>query len=419
MTLRGISIWGDHGAIILYPLSFLYRIVPSVYGLFCIQALALASGGLFCFQLAQQAGLTSKLSLIVAGVYWGYPAVFNVNLFDFHPDVLAVPALLGAVLAFRAGSYLKALVWILVVLSCKAVFALTVIGVGLWWWRWESKRSPDQRQGRILSGLAMGLGALWFGICAFGVIPYFSGTDPAAVSVYGYLGDSLRSIMVNLMLRPDLVLGKVLSLETLGYGLLLSGPVLWGLSFWYWDPLVPALPALGLNILSSHPAYRDLVHHYSLPIVPFLIVLVVDNLSQGRAWIRSQRWILGWTLVSFLALAKYGYFGSLYLIGLETWSASRMALTFVNPEDGVLTSHELSPHLSQRSLIRFTDQTDPVLSWDPFDCVVLNRVRPGWRSSLEYVDDLLQNLEQSEAFELVFEQDQVFVFRRLIHNVQD
>ncbi len=420
VSLRGIPILGDHAAIILYPISFLYRIVPSVYWLFGIQALALASGGWFCFRLAQQMGLTSNLSLLVAGVYWGYPAVFNVNLFDFHPDILAVPALLGAVLAFRVGSHLRAMIWILVVLSCKAVFALTVVGVGIWWWGWESKRWPDpgQPSGRILSGLVMGLGSLWFGITAFGVIPYFSGTDPAAVSVYSYLGDSVRTITINLVLRPDLALEKVLSLDTLGYWLLLMGPIVWGLGLGYWDPLIPALPTLGLNILSSHPAYRDLVHHYSLPILPFLMVLVVDNLAQNRAWIQRPRWILSWTLVSFLILGKYGYFGSLYLTELETWSASRMALTFVYPGDGVLTNHQLSPHLTHRKMIRFTDQTDPVLSWDPFDCVVLNRRYPGWRSSVGYVDELIQNLEQSEVFELVFEQDQVFVFRRSIASTQ-
>ncbi len=421
VTIRGIHILGDHAALILYPLSLLYKIIPSVYGLLGIQALALASGGFLCFRLSRQAGLTSDIALVMAGVYWGYPLVFNVNLFDFHPDVIAVPALLAAVLAFRVGSHFRAMVWILVVLSCKAVFALTVMAVGIWWWGWEGKRLPDHVQpaGRILAGWILVLGSVWFGITAFGIIPYFSGADPAAVSVYGYLGDSVRAIIINLILRPDLVLRKVLSLETLGYCLLLSGPLFWGLSFRYWDPLIPALPALGLNILSSHPAYRDLVHHYSLPILPFLIVLVVDNLIQGRAWIRSPRWILGWTLVSFLALAKYGYFGSLYLSGLETWSASRIALTFVNPEDRVLTSHELSPHLSQRRMIRFTDRADPVLSWDPFDCVVLNRARPGWRSSIDYVDAVFQSLEQSEAFELVFEQDQVFVFWRLINNTQD
>jgi|AGSF01.1.fsa_nt_gi Predicted membrane protein len=39
--------------------------------------------------------------MAVAAVYLLYPAVFNVNLFDFHPEVIAVPAFLAAIVAAR------------------------------------------------------------------------------------------------------------------------------------------------------------------------------------------------------------------------------------------------------------------------------------------------------------------------------
>lgn len=90
-TIRGIHILGDHAAFILYPLSLLYRIVPSVYWLFGIQALALTLGALAVYHLALQAEIDSGRARTIAAAYLLYPAIFNANLFDFHPEVLAVP----------------------------------------------------------------------------------------------------------------------------------------------------------------------------------------------------------------------------------------------------------------------------------------------------------------------------------------
>ncbi len=416
-TIRGIHILGDHAAIILYPISFLYQIWPSVTWLLGLQSLALASGGWLTYQVAKQASLPDQTSLIMAIVYLAYPAVFNINLFDFHPEVMAIPALLGAVWAIRAGSILRFLICVIWLLSCKAVLALTVIALGLWIVVWETPRLSEKRRVKVrLSGwLAIGLGCLWFVLTTFWLIPTFSGEAPAAVSSYAYLGESVPEIAFNLILKPHLVLGKILSLETLGYLLLLTIPILWGLSWRYWDPVVPALPTLGLNILSNHSAYRDLVHHYSLAIIPFLMVMVIDNLSSQRIRIlnRSRKLITIWTLISFLALAKYGYFGSLYLTHLNSWSATRAALQRVDPLGGVLTTHEISPHLTHRPMIVFTDQEIPVQDWDPFEFVLLNRSNPGWRSSPEYVETLLADIAASELFTPLFEQDQVTLFHKI------
>ncbi|PLZ80809.1 hypothetical protein CBP16_12350, partial [Fischerella thermalis WC217] len=104
-SFLGFHILGDHAAIIFYPLALLYKIYPSVYWLFLVQAIALASGALFTNLIARQAGLTTEQAAAIAVVYLLYPLVFNINLYDFHPDVIALPALLGAILAARLGKF--------------------------------------------------------------------------------------------------------------------------------------------------------------------------------------------------------------------------------------------------------------------------------------------------------------------------
>jgi len=86
---------GNHAAWV-YPLSLLYKIYPDVHWLLAVQAVALALG--HCVHLARHAGHGAASSS--NGSIICYPG-FNVNLFEFHPEVMALPVFLGAVLAAR------------------------------------------------------------------------------------------------------------------------------------------------------------------------------------------------------------------------------------------------------------------------------------------------------------------------------
>jgi uncharacterized membrane protein len=421
-TIRGIHILGDHAAFILYPLSLLYRIVPSVYWLFGIQALALTLGALAVYHLALQAEIDSGRARTIAAAYLLYPAIFNANLFDFHPEVLAVPLFLAAILCVRSGKLWGFLLCLGGILGCKAALSLNVAALGVWLLIWESRRIDKrwQRRCQVAGWLAIAAGSAWFGVATFWIIPHFSGSEPAAVSHYSYLGSSVPEIIQNLVLKPTLVLGKVFSLDTLFYGFLLVIPVAWGLSWRHWDPWIPALPTLGLNILSSNPAYRDLVHQYVLPVVPFLFLAVIENgktTNPPASSAKVNKTALIWSLLAFLALAKYTFFGSLYLQSLDTWQATREALAQIATSGGVLTTHEISPHLTHRRVIYFTDESrfkgSPPDQWDPFDYVLLNSRHPGWRSSPEFSQTLIAALQNETSFRLLYHRDGVYLFSRL------
>jgi uncharacterized membrane protein len=209
-----------------------------------------------------------------------YPVVFNINLFDFHPEVIALPALLGAILAARLNKVIWFCSAVLLVLSCKAVLSLTVAAIGFWLLLCEKK----QRCGAI----ALLLGVAWFAIASQKIIPLFSGSEVAGVGRYSYLGKSVLEIAINLVLKPQLVLGKVLSFDTLKYIFVLSLPVIWGLlpfsskiGLRYLTPLIPAIPTLAVNILSDLPFQRSLAYQYSVPIIPFLLLAVISK-EEGR-----------------------------------------------------------------------------------------------------------------------------------------
>ncbi len=402
VSFRGLHILGDHAALILYPLADLYKLYPSIYWLFAVQAIALALGTLPLWYLAHEAGLKRTQAKTITLVYLLYPLIFNVNLADFHPEVMAVPAILGAVLAARKKQLWWFILAIAFILSCKAVLALTVAAMGVWLIGWERKYQ--------YGAIAIGASLVWFAIATQIIIPHFSGSEAAAVDRYSYLGNSVLEIMQNLLLKPWLIGSQVFSLGTVEYIFLLILPVLWAISFRSnYAPLIGAIPILLVNILSESASQRNLVHQYSLPILPWLFLVVISTMATQKAWIKSQRGILVWSVCAFLALAKFGHFGSLYLESLDTWQATREAIAQIKTKDGVLTTTDIAPHLTHRPLVQLATIGSESNDLSEIKYVLLNFRHPGWASSIETVQILGEKLRQMPEFKLQYQRDDVIL----------
>lgn len=404
-SLIGFHILGDHATWIFYFLALFYKIYPSVYWLFAVQAGALALSALPIWHLARHAHLTTQQGIAVAAVYLLYPLVFNINLFDFHPEVIAVPALLGAVLAARLERTGWFCLCIFLTLGCKAVLSLTVAAMGVWLLVFEKKRG--------CGAIALASGIIWFVIATKIVIPFF-GTEAASVerhiSRYAYLGNSFPEIAKNLLLNPGLVLKEVISLDNLWYLVLLLVPVIWGFSLQGIQALIPAIPTLAMNLLADYPMQKDLIHQYSLPIVPFLVLGIISSLSAGRGWLHNKQKIVLWSIVAFLALAKYGYFWAIYLDSLDTWQATRQAVALVQTKGSVLTTAEIAPHLTHRAVVQLTSANSPPPNLAEFDYILLNLRHPGWQSNQEFATNLVESAKKTQLFQLRYHQDDVHLF---------
>jgi uncharacterized membrane protein len=132
VSFWGFHFLGGHADWILYLLAPLYKIYPSVYWLLALQAIALSLGVIPTWLLARQAGVKPGQAIAIAVVYLLYPLVFNINLFDFHPEVLALPVLLAVVLAARQNQPLWFTLGTLFILGCRDALSLTVAAMGVW-----------------------------------------------------------------------------------------------------------------------------------------------------------------------------------------------------------------------------------------------------------------------------------------------
>lgn len=414
-SFLGFHILADHAAWLLYPLGLLYKIHPDVHWLFAVQAAALAVGILPVWGLARQAGLNEPQAATMASVYLLYPLVFNINLYDFHLDVIAPTALLWAVLAARLNQVGWFVFCIVLVLGCKGAFSLTIAAMGVWLLLFERKY--------LCGTIALSIGVAWLLIVTQVILPTFGG-DAATVERfswrYGELGNSLAEIAKNFVLKPELMLGKIISLETLKYLFKLFLPVLWGVSFQCLAPLVSAIPVLLLNIL-AHPdaSQRDLVYQYSLPVLPFLLIVVISSLAKGKAWLANRRAIILWSVVIFLYFSHVRSFKNTYLSSLDTWQATREAIALVKPQGSVLTTDRIAPHLSQRPLINQLFQVVPpvlgnaqpanVTEWK---YILLNVRYPGWSNTPEYLTSIISKLKNDKLFQLRYQRDDVYLFEK-------
>jgi len=404
VSFRGLHILGDHAAYILYIIALFYKIYPDIHWLFAIQAISLSLGALPTYQLSLQAGLKETQAQTLAFVYLLYPLIFNVNLFDFHPEVIALPAILYAILAARNNNILGFIVSIFIILGCKEVLSLLLIAMGIWLLIFE-KKWPD-------AAIAILLGIFWFFLSTEFIIPHFSQAPPIAVGVYSFLGNSLSEITLNIILKPGLVLSKIFTLANLEYLVLLLIPLIWGLSWRHLNPLIGATPILFLNLLAENPQMKNLTQQYSLAILPFLLLAIISNLATGGGWFKHKKWIILWSLICFFALAKYGYFASKYLQTLDNWQATREAITYIKTKENVLTTDKIAPHLTHRPFLELAIQGREQTDLKLFKYVLLNQRHPGWPSSPELVIGLVKRLKNHPDFKLKYHQDDVWLFEQ-------
>lgn len=403
-TIIGVHILGDHAAWIFYPLSLLYRIYADVHWLFAVQAVSLALGALPTWHLARQAGLKGPEAHAIAVAYLLYPLIFNLNLFDFHPEVIALPLLLTAILTARANQIGWFSVCIVIILGCRDALSLTVAAMGVWFVFFERRR--------VCGAIAFLAGLVWFILATQVIIPHYQPAGILGASHYREFGSSIPEILLNLVLRPDILLRSLFTLPNLGYLCFLLAPVAWGLSWRHLTPLVAAIPQLAMNLLSVHLALKDLVHQYSLPILPFLLLSVISAWAAGHTWLQRPRRIVLWSLVGFLALGQFYLFGSRYLSTLDTWQASRAAIAQVTTTGAMLAPAATVPHLSHRQLIHVVANVEGV-RLENYAYLLFNLRHPGRMSSPENVIQLIEQARQSPAFQLSYERDGVYLFHQI------
>jgi uncharacterized membrane protein len=146
------------------PVLWVTRFVPPEAVFTTVQAAAIALAVVPLWRLARDdAHLRVGASVVVCVAFVLAPTLHRTNLSAFHPEAIALPALLWAYLLARHERWRGYAVLVLVVLACRADLGLTVVALGL----------VLATQGRRVQGAATAAAGLAWSIVAVVVL------DPA------------------------------------------------------------------------------------------------------------------------------------------------------------------------------------------------------------------------------------------------
>ena len=421
-TLLGFHILGDHGALVLYPLGFLYKYFSSTYFLFFIQSFAFSISIVPLYKLSKNLQLSKLATSASYFAFLLYPIVFNVNLFDFHPEVLAFPIVLDIFISAKINKIeplWKLFLKIFFILTCKITNSFLVFGFGVWMFF----------KGFLKIGISLiCCSVFWFVLVAFFLIPHFGGENASLIrqaAKFGISPNTEFSVFAFLKIGYQLFL-QLFSVSNLEYLVLLVLPVLYIFfnknRFTFFSNLIPFLPILFLNLVSDSYPMKNLVHQYSLFIVPFLCVSIQESLSpiltQGifnyPKWfqLRAPYLIIFWSVLTFLIFSRFTYFFGPFHNHFASSEARREAISIVNDSSSVLTTNDLVPHLSRRKYIKFTDSREEY-NLENFDEILLDREIPGFQSNHLYIDNIYKYLESTNNWEKVYEKNFIVLFKKL------
>jgi len=411
VSLMGMNIFSDHGAFILYPVSFLYRIAASPYVLLALQSMALSLGMIPILQVAQACSLSRPQQLCAAGIYMLHPAIFSANLFDFHPETLGVPLLPLLMLFAQQRRYGLLVLVAALVMSCKEVLALTVSAMGV---------VMIVRGQRAIGLLLCATALAWFVTVTQVIMPGLpGGAAPNAFARYAYLGASLGEKAATILLRPWVALEHVSPLDLGLYLAALAAPCFWVFTRSSVALLIACAPTIVLNALSTNDFQRSLRFQYSLPLVPIFALMAIETFRSGKRllWDWSAGRAAAFAAVALIVplVARNAYRFGAYPV---RWSADgpveplRDAVSRVPPDASVLASSRIVPHLSHRVEMGLVDRDLPLEVIRRYEYVAIDH--GGSRDPAEnaHNESVRGAAQASGAYEIELDLPQVSLLRR-------
>jgi uncharacterized membrane protein len=269
------NVLAHQAAFAFYPMTGVSFVLPIIPGLLVLQSAALALAVPPLWRIGRKlANLRVGAVATLALVYAVYPVMHNLNLAGFHPEVVAVPALLCAFYFAETNRWGWFTLFALIVVACRADLALVIAGMGLLFFV-EGKR-------RI--GGAVAIIGLAYAILTLTVIqPHFGDGAFPHLQAFSEFGDSPGSVAWGLVSHPFDVLSRLTSEQNFNLLVTLLAPVVF-------------LPVLAPR--------------YLLPVVPLQVLYMVTDVPREAVFGQQTVAITAFVFIATaFALSRIGRMG--------------------------------------------------------------------------------------------------------------
>ncbi|MEW6476350.1 MAG: DUF2079 domain-containing protein [Actinomycetota bacterium] len=339
LSTIGWNAFADHFSPALLAFAPLYRLAASPLWLLAAQAVALGAGFLALGPLLDTVGVTGRWRGAFRFAYLASPLLWNAALYDFHTTTLAVPFLLvglRAALLDRRRLLVGCAVALLVLRDDLGLAAAAMALAGF-----TSVDSTGRRFRLLLVAGVLG----W--MAAGGAVAALLGSDRHWAYHYGYLAESPSVALLHPLRSAGRFLLGIARLDNVS--LILVG-LLAPLGFL--PALAPrrlalaALPALPL-LASAIPQFHSVHFHYDAYLFPFLLLAAASAVPRAHqvaaALDNPKLAVVG----SGALLVAAGPLGQLTTTAAPI-SDYRRALAQIGPDETVMATDEIGPHLSHR-----------------------------------------------------------------------
>ena len=234
-------------SLVAEPVLWLTRFVPAEAVFTTVQAGALALAVVPLWRLARDdAHLRVGASVVVATAFLLAPTLHRTNLSTFHPEAIALPALLWAYLLARRDRWRGFAALVVVVLACRADLGLSVAALGI----------VLATQGRRLAGLATaGAGLAWSIVAVIVLDPAVPDRSLTPAGEFVARATTPLAVLPRLLAHPVAELRELLAEPSVLFLVVVLAPLLF-LPLVSPRKLVMALPALALAMIADRSVQR-------------------------------------------------------------------------------------------------------------------------------------------------------------------
>jgi uncharacterized membrane protein len=395
-----------------------FALAPSAYTLFLVQTVLISISGLIFFCLARRVTGELRTASLMTAAYLFYPSVVTSHVNQIHFENFALPFLMGVMLCLEEKRFWGFLVCVLLAMSALENIFVTVVGIAVY--AFVSRRGA--KWGIASLTMAMIYAAFVFSVAT----PHFSAGKAYFVgSYFGELGNSPGEAMVTLLRRPQYLVAILTSPDRLIYLVEMLQPLLLLTPFGSWGWLVAA-PSVGTNLVIPESAFRVVAWHYNPTTGAMLCVAALLGLNKWAGWLHKKfGWTEGRVILAFgmcvLSIGSWPlWFNPEDYRYPDDYETLEKARELVPPLKSVLSPHTMIGRFADREAAVIMQQFNPtVLRQDTWpkekmydlDYIILNGNER--RFPLEAVTrDLVMSYYTNTNYELILNENSVFVFRR-------
>ena len=355
----GLNVFAIQAAWILWPISWITKVFPTAETLLILQAIALGLGVVPLWRVAREVGnLRSGAAAALVFSYVFHPSIHNLNLAGFHPESLAIPALLAAYFSSYKSRWFILSFLVLVVLTTRADLGLAILALGL-----VLVIEEKHRPGWVLAGF----GLTWFSVMAFVVQPLLGNGSYPHLVAFSHYGDGFFGVILGMLSDPLGLIKDLLDRSSFEKLLLLVGPVLF-LPLVRPRYLIPLFPLVAIYLVAevAEDGFGNPQQDVSAVVMVFIAAIwaLTRIGTQGFSRVMVDRRVL---VVLILTASVFFIRDSASSPYEETWNWGRRdsvdyarisARSWVDDEARLLVTSNIYPLVAEReevNILRLND----------------------------------------------------------------